>query len=104
MPMTLPPPVAAYFAASTPQAIAATFTEDALVTDERRTHRGRAAILAWREEVAQIAFQQEILRAAPQGDGFRVTCRVSGSFPGSPVELDYDFRVAGNAISRLQIR
>ena len=53
----LPAPVKAYFAAATPAAIADCFTPDATVTDERRTHRGRAEILAWREGVAAIDFR-----------------------------------------------
>ena len=99
----LPAPIAAYFAATTPETIAATFTETATVTDERRTHQGRAAILRWREEVAAISFRQDILRAGPHGDGYRVTCRLTGDFKGSPVELDYDFTLAQDGIARLDI-
>ena len=38
-------------------------TVAATVTDERRTHQGRAAILRWREEVAAISFRQALIVA-----------------------------------------
>lgn len=99
----LPAPLARYFDAASPAAIVACFTDDAVVTDERRTHHGRAAILKWREEVARISFRQDILRAEATEGGWCVTCRVSGDFKGSPVELDYDFALQGDRISRLAI-
>ncbi len=99
----LPAPVAGYFAANDPEGIADCFTEDGIARDERQTHRGRAEILRWREDVAKVSFRQEILRAAPDGANFRVTCRVSGAFKGSPVELDHVFSLTGDRIARLEI-
>lgn len=46
MPIILPGPIAAYFAAdqSDGDAVALCFTEDGVVVDERNTHRARDAI------------------------------------------------------------
>mgnify|MGYP000722413028 CR=1 FL=1 len=100
---TLPAPVAAYFAAETPEAIARCFTRDAIAVDERRTHRGRDAIRQWREEVAAISFSHEILSVRREGDRVTVATRVSGAFRGSPVELDNVFDLEGDRIARLEI-
>lgn len=100
---SLPKPVAGYFAATTPSEIAATFTEDATVVDERRLRRGRAEILQWREDVAAISFTQDILSAVEADGTIRVSCRVSGSFPGSPIDLDHVFTLSGDLISSLEI-
>jgi len=103
----LPKAVAAYFdadAAGDAEAVAAAFTEDAVVTDERRTHRGRAAIAAWKAELARtLTYTTELLDAAQDGNAVVVRGRVSGSFPGSPVELRYRFTLAGGRISALAI-
>ncbi len=99
----LPGPVRAYFSAATPEETADCFTEDALVTDERRTHRGRQEILEGRQEVGKISFRQEILSSELSGQRAMVTCRVSGDFKGSPVELDYAFLLSGERIARLEI-
>jgi hypothetical protein len=33
-----------------------------------------------------------------------VTCRLSGSFPGSPIKVRFIFKLDGNAITSLEIR
>ncbi len=96
-------PVEAYFKAITPVEIADCFTSDAVVTDERRTHHGRAEILQWREEVGKISFRQDILSAMQDERQAEVTCRVSGTFKGSPVDLTYRFALSDGRISRLEI-
>ena len=82
---TLPLPVVRYLAARTPAEIADCFAEDGIATDERRTHRGRAEIRAWREEASRITYRQDILTANHDGDTALVTCRLTGDFKGSPV-------------------
>lgn len=99
----LPTPIARYFAATTPSQIAECFTDDAVVTDERHTYRGRLDVLRWREEVGKISFQQDVLSLERRGDLAVVRCRVSGAFPGSPVELDHVFQLAGDKIVELAI-
>lgn len=100
---TLPLPVVRYLAARTPAEVADCFAEDGIATDERRTHHGRAEIRAWREEVGKISYRQDILTGTHDGDTATVTCRLTGDFKGSPVELDYRFELAGDLIARVEI-
>jgi ketosteroid isomerase-like protein len=106
MTIQLPKPLAAYFDAdrNDPDAVARCFSEDAVVTDEGRTHTGRAAIQAWkRQATAKYRYTCEPT-AAEQKDGrILVTCRLTGSFPGSPLNLRYFFKLAGDEIAALEI-
>ncbi|WP_411032808.1 nuclear transport factor 2 family protein [Shinella sp. BYT-45] len=106
MPITLPEPVAAYFAAdqNDGDAVALCFTENAVVTDERRTHRGRDAIRRWKGEAsAKFRYTADPVAVAKEGDQTVVTAHVSGDFPGSPVDLRYAFVLDGGKIARLEI-
>lgn len=100
---TLPAPIAAYYAAETPDGIAQCFTQDGIAVDERATHRGRDEIRQWREEVGKISFSHEILSVRRDGDRVTVATRVSGAFKGSPVELENVFDLEGDLIARLEI-
>ncbi len=85
-------------------AVVACFTEDATVTDEDRLIRGHAAIRSWRENLAgQFTYTVAVLEAVPRDNGWLVTARVEGDFPGSPVQLRYAFTLAGDLISSLVI-
>jgi cell division septation protein DedD len=100
------PPIARYFAHETtsPEAIARCFSEDAVVKDEGREHHGRAAIAAWNEAaVTKYEVTSEPLTAETSGERTTVTARVTGRFPGSPLELRFRFTVAGDFITRLEI-
>ena len=104
---SLPSPVTAYFDAANAgnaDAAAACFTPEARVHDESRDHVGRGSIRRWIEETSR-SYQPEMqpLRAAPEGERLVVTARVSGAFPGSPIELDFAFTLAGDAIAALDI-
>jgi hypothetical protein len=99
----LPLPVVRYLAARTPDEIADCFAEDAVVSDERQTHRGRPAIRAWRQEADKISYRQDILSAAADGSRATVTCRLTGDFKGSPVTLDYRFALREGLIGQLEI-
>jgi len=107
MPLQLPEPVAAYFAAANSDdadRVAACFAADAVVRDEGRDRRGPAAIRAWAAEVRRkYRFHAEPTAAETTADLVVVTARVAGDFPGSPVELRYRFRLAGRAIVALEI-
>lgn len=100
---TLPAPIAAYYAAKTPDDIARCFTEDGVAVDERTTRRGRDEIRQWREEVAKISYSQEILSVRRDGNRVTVQTRISGSFKGSPVELENVFDLEGDLIARLEV-
>jgi ketosteroid isomerase-like protein len=85
--------------------LVACFTEDAAVTDEDVTHRGRAAIRQWREALASaFEYTVEVLGSEAVGEhGYLVTTHVVGNFPGSPVQLRYEFVLRGDLISELAI-
>jgi hypothetical protein len=105
-PIHLPPPIAAYFAADTSDAnvVARCFSESAVVIDERREHRGKPAIARWKAEAAaKYHYTSEPLAVDVSGPDVTVTARVSGDFPGSPVELQYRFTLEGASIARLEI-
>jgi ketosteroid isomerase-like protein len=103
----LKPPLSTYFAASNAHdadSVAALFADDALVHDENADHRGRTAIRAW----AQGTYDQYRVRLTPRdavadGEAIVVTTGVSGTFPGSPIELQLRFVVDGDRIDELRI-
>ena len=105
-PLDLPAPVAAYFAADTTgaEAVAQCFTEGAVVIDERQEYRGRTAIARWKVEAStKFRYTVERLGVHVSGDQATVTGRVTGDFPGSPVDLQYRFTLEGDKIARLEI-
>lgn len=104
--LTLPEPIAAYFAAQsqTPEALAQCFTPQASVMDEGRTYTGHEAIAAWKAAAsAQYRYTTQPLALEPQEQFQVVRARVSGNFPGSPVDLHHCFRLDGNLIAALEI-
>lgn len=106
MPIALPGPVAAYFAAdqNDGDAVALCFTENAVVTDERQRHTGRDAIRRWKTEAsAKFSYTAEPFAVSEDGSRIVVTAHVSGNFPGSPVDLRYAFVLDGDRIARLEI-
>ena len=103
----MPQIIETYFRASNADDInglVSCFSEDAVVADENETHRGAAAIKAWSVNVRKkYQFKAQVLRAAQKPDGAVVTAKLSGTFPGSPVDLDFKFTLKGNRISSLEI-
>ena len=105
-PVDRPAPVAAYFAADTTgaNAVAQCFTDGAVVIDEQQEYRGRTAIARWKAEAsAKFRYTVEQLGAHVSEDQTTVTGRVTGDFPGSPVDLQYRFTLEGDKIARLEI-
>jgi hypothetical protein len=106
MTLNLPGPIAAYFAADRDgaEAVARCFTEAAVVKDGGRTYRGRAAIRQWKEDAStKYQYTSEPL-ACELGDGtVVVTSRLTGTFPGSPVNLRFFFVLKGDQIASLEI-
>lgn len=102
-PVKLPAPIAAYFAADESR-VASCFVENAVVVDERREHHGRQAIGRWKTEtVAKYRYTTEPLAVDFSGADVTVIARVTGEFPGSPIELRYRFTLGGDKIARLEI-
>jgi hypothetical protein len=107
MPVELPAPIGAYFAARgtfDPDAVVATFAEDAVVKDEDKEHRGHDAIRAWVRWTTDT-FRPTIVPQAVESSAGRtvVSALVSGNFAGSPVTLDNAFTLAGDKIAQLEI-
>lgn len=105
---TLPQAISDYFAAVNDERVqdaAACFAPDALVHDENHDHAGSAAILSWIENTTRdYQPKAEVIRIEAAGGTFVVTATVSGTFPGSPVELAYSFTVSDGKIARLSIQ
>src|ERR1700745_1365703 len=95
-PIILPEPIAAYFDADkrNVEAIARCFTDDAVVKDEGQTHTGISAIRLWKAAGSpKHAYTSEPF-SAEQHDGMTVvTSRLTGNFPGSPIDLRFFFRL-----------
>ena len=104
--LDLPEPIAAYFAADRRDATVLTrcFTNDAIVKDEGHTYAGLPAITKWRSDVsAQYTFTSELLGSEERDGLIVVTSRLTGNFPGSPVDLRYRFRLERGKIASLEI-
>ena len=103
----LPQPIANYFQAANAHntdAVVAAFADDAVVVDESRERRGSTAIKEWSEEVNEkYKPHAEVTDVAEVGDKTVVTANVSGTFPGSPVQLRYSFTLKGEKIAALLI-
>lgn len=106
MSVHLPAPLAAYFAADKTgrAAVADCFTQTAIVKDEGGIHSGREAIRRWKTEASrQYTYVSEPVAVAQEGDRTIVTSRVTGDFPGSPIDLRYAFVLDGEKIAALEI-
>jgi hypothetical protein len=106
MTLDLPKPIAAYFAAdkADSDAVSGCFTEKAVVKDEGHTYNGRAAIKKWKAD-ASAKYQYTCQPfACEQKEGKTVvTSRLTGNFPGSPVDLRFFFELEGERIASLEI-
>jgi hypothetical protein len=104
--LDLPGPIANYFAADEEGAetLSQCFTEDAVVKDEGLTYNGRAAIKEWKARASE-KYQYTIEPLALDQDDRKavVTSRLTGNFPGSPVNLRFFFELDGQKIKSLEI-
>lgn len=106
MSLQFPPSVAGYFAADKTDvdALVRCFADDAVVRDEGRTYDGLAAIRKWKEETStKYQYTSEPLSCTEAEGRVVVTSRLTGNFPGSPVDLRYSFQLAGDQIAALEI-
>ena len=91
MSVDLPEPIAAYFAAENGHdtgALERCFTEDAVVRDEGQTFKGLADIKQWKAETKKkYQHTVEPLEAVQKDGETIVTNRLTGNFPGSPIDL-----------------
>ncbi|MGN6031442.1 MAG: nuclear transport factor 2 family protein [Thermomicrobiales bacterium] len=107
MTLNLPRPIATYLeadAAGDAQACAQCFTEDAVIHDESRSLAGHEAIIKWKTHAhAKYQYTVEPL-GLREGQGAVVMhARLAGTFPGSPVEVDYRIVLRDGLIAELSI-
>jgi hypothetical protein len=80
------------------------FADDAVVRDENATRHGKIDIRRWATEtIEKYKFQFKPLSADERGVETILSVEVSGSFPGSPVTLEYQFTIANDKIQSLII-
>src|SRR5437867_4673396 len=104
--LDLQKPIAAYFTADKGdgEAVSRCFTEDAVVKDEGHTHRGRAAIKAWKTDAStKYEYICEPFACEEKDGKTVVTSHLVGNFPGSPVDLRFFFKLEGDKIASLEI-
>ena len=104
MSITLAATIDLYFAsenAHDPSVIEQCFAPGAVVRDEGRNITGVAAIKAWRIETGEkyrhIVEPLSVSKVV-------VAAKVSGDFPGSPINLEHIFEIEGGRIVSLEIR
>ena len=105
--LNFPEPIAAYFQADKrgdAEAVAGCFTKHAFVKDEGQTYSGRAAIQKWKTGAsAKYSYTSKPLFVEQRDGRIIVTSKLTGDFPGSPVELRYAFRLERGKIASLEI-
>ena len=105
--MKLPSPIQHYIDASNAhdvKSILECFADDAVVRDENATHRGKIDIGHWiTTTIEKYKFQLKSLGSQQRSNETVVSVEVSGTFPGSPISLDYHFTIANDKIASLTI-
>jgi hypothetical protein len=107
MTLQLPKPVAEYFSADQrdASAVADCFTENAVVIDEKQTYSGRQAITRWKQSAStRYNYTSKPFASEKQGKKIVISSRLTGDFPGSPVDLRYVFELDGDKIALLEIK
>ncbi|WP_329459719.1 nuclear transport factor 2 family protein [Streptomyces sp. NBC_01497] len=104
----LPDAVTAYLRAHQARDTAAslaTFTPDAAVTDEGRTHEGITAIQSWLERAGSQYTYTTTLTGAYRADDAHYVAdhRLEGDFPGGVADLHFRFTLRDGSIERLVI-
>lgn len=107
MSVDLPTPIATYIAAENRgdmEALDECFAENAVVRDEGQTIEGLHAIKQWKAETRKKYQHTVEPLSSVQKDGKTiVTNRLTGNFPGSPIELEFVFTLDGDKIASLEI-
>ena len=88
----------------TPEAVPECFAADAIVRDEGQTYEGVAAIKNWMAATKK-KYNHTItpLEFAERGGESVLKARLTGSFPGSPITVNFNFVLAGGKIRSLAI-
>ncbi len=104
----IPAPIADYLDAKNRRdvdAMVGTFADDASVRDEGHEYAGHGAIHDWLQDVTnRFAVTVDPVSVRHADGATVVRAQIAGSFPGSPVFLDYWFTLAHDRIVRLEVR
>jgi len=107
MSLNLPTVIQNYIDASNAhdvKAILPCFADDAVVRDENATHRGKIDIERWvTTTIEKYKFQFKPMSSQERDNSTAVSVEISGTFPGSPITLEYNFTVANDKIASLLI-
>ena len=86
------------------KSIVACFSDAATVHDEGLTHDGKKAIEDWVvKTIEKYKFHFQPLGIKGADAEIIVAVKVSGTFDGSPVTLDYHFAIEGGKIASLAV-
>lgn len=81
------------------------FSENAEVFDEGKTYKGKNEIKAWIEDANKRyqVMMKPIAYTETDGTTSILSAEISGSFPGSPLVLQYHFNIVEEEIHSLEI-
>lgn len=80
------------------------FTEHATVSDEGSSYSGREEIKGWIEEATKkYNMHTKVIDFTQTGTKGTLTVEASGTFPGSPLVMNYHLEMDGTLISSLRI-
>lgn len=107
MSLQLPVPIERYIQianSDTPEAVPECFAPNAIVRDEGQTYEGVAAIKDWMAATKK-KYRHTVtpLELAEHGGQSVLKARFVGSFPGSPITVNFNFVLAGGKIRSLAI-
>ena len=107
MSLQLPVPIERYIQianSDTPEAVRECFAPDAIVRDEGQTYEGVAAIRDWMAATKKkYGHTATPLELAEHGGQSVLKARLAGSFPGSPITVNFNFVLAAGKIRSLEI-
>jgi hypothetical protein len=107
MSLQLPVPIERYVQianSDTPEAVPECFAPDAIVRDEGQTYEGVVAIKDWMAATKKkYGHTVTPLELAEHGGQSVLKARLVGSFPGSPITVNFNFVLAGGKIHSLAI-
>ena len=108
MPVRLPPPIALYVEAENAgdvESLSECFAPYAVVSDERRTYEGLAAIKKWKAETKKkYGHTIHPLEIADRDGKTVLKAELTGNFPGGPVTVEFSFVLENGKIVSLDIR
>ena len=107
MAIPLPPPIDLYIRIENSgdiEALSACFAANAIVRDEGRTYEGLAAIKEWKAGTRKKYNHSVAPLDLTDRDGKTVLkAELTGTFPGSPLTLEFRFVLEDGKIASLQI-